>query len=308
MKIFLLPTSFAAAIAKDQFPFLLATFLPLPFLRSCYHLTQVNRSPPSKMAFMLDQPSHSVTHNFRNGALDQKLAFSPNSGQEGQGIFYLYAGLAVHQDYTKCLLVQVVRHDVADFFKVKITIKNNDQEASDELTVARTSRSFARDWFVVDYPTKISLTFEFKAKRRTLFDDLRKFSGKVEQVTIAGSDGDVLVPKFLVDVRLHSCRSLIKSKSGTDQSNMVDLKNFDTGTLNAFKTFLLEDMIEAGNEKFAVQLYDLGMELSFEPLIQAAKYTVMKHIGNFDQEEIFDSLINANRLFVEDQYLKSLNQ
>ena len=129
--------------------------------------------------------------------------------------------------------------------------------------------------------------------KRSLADDLKAFLDGGPSVTLIGSDGTVPVAKFLLKLRSSALRAMFSHDMEENKTSTIDLKSFDTITLQAFCDFLLTDQMEPDNGT-ALGLYLLADKYDVQGLKELTQGYMLANLKEFDRDEVFQVLIKTN--------------
>lgn len=143
----------------------------------------------------------------------------------------------------------------------------------------------------------IKCKFEFEYTSitgvRLLVDDLKTYLDGQPNVILCGSDANISVSKFLLELRSSVLKAMFNHDMKENKTLTIDLKEFKSNTLQAFCNFLLHDKVELNNE-IAFQLYLLGDKYDIQGLKNSSIEYILANLKDFDKDEVFSILIKTN--------------
>lgn len=87
---------------------------------------------------------------------------------------------------------------------------------------------------------------------------------------------------------------MFKHDSQEKRTNQINMDDFDTNTLAAFKQFLLAGKVEDG-KKTALGLILLADKYNIQVMKEVAEDYVMRHIQEMDKDEVLDTFSKVSR-------------
>lgn len=161
----------------------------------------------------------------------------------------------------------------------------------------------------------IDLVFKFwfssgksKPTIKSIVDDLKTFIEQDEKISLVGSDGDVQVSKFLLELRSPAMKAMFAHDTKECRELKIDLKDFDCNTLNAYVNFLITDKLDNDSKSTALGLYILADKYHVEGLKEMAKFYIVKNLRQFDSNEVYEVFTKIEPDFVKTTFLKFCNQ
>ena len=135
------------------------------------------------------------------------------------------------------------------------------------------------------------------------FGDLRSYIERGPEVTLVGSDGTVTCPKRLLKIRSSPLEMIFNHDSQENQTGTIELKDYNSKTLDAFIHFLKTGTIKDGKET-ALGLILLGDKYEIQFMKREAERFVKSHFHEMDRDEAMDIMFRVSRKTVEDGLLR----
>ena len=124
--------------------------------------------------------------------------------------------------------------------------------------------------------------------------DLKSYIDRGSQVTLVGGDGSLTVPKRLLEIRSSALEMIFNHDSKEKQTGAIELKDYNSKTLDAFIHFLMEGKIKDGKET-ALGLILLGDKYDIQFMKKEAEKFVKEHFHELDQDEAMDIMCKVSR-------------
>ena len=134
--------------------------------------------------------------------------------------------------------------------------------------------------------------------------DLKSYIERGSQVTLIGRDGSVTVSRRLLEMRSEALEMIFNHDSREKQTGIIELKDFDSKTLDAFAHFLMTGKIKDGKET-VLGLLLLGDKYDIQFMKSEAERFVKLHFHELDREEAMDIMFRVSRKTVEEGLLRA---
>ena len=125
----------------------------------------------------------------------------------------------------------------------------------------------------------------------SLIDDLKKYLS--DNVTLIGSDGRVEASKTILQARSSVLTAMFSHEMEESKTLTIDLKDFNSETLQAFVDFLWTDRMNQ-NKDTAIGLYIFGDKYDVKQLKCAAEKYIVANIKILDRDEVFEVMLKIN--------------
>ena len=124
--------------------------------------------------------------------------------------------------------------------------------------------------------------------------DVKSYINRGPQVTLVGRDGSITVSRRLLEMRSSALEMIFSHDSLEKQTGTIELKDYDSTTLEAFTHFMMEGKIKVGKET-ALGLILLGDKYDIQFMKTEAEKFVKSHFHELDQEEAMDIMFKVSR-------------
>ena len=227
------------------------------------------------------------------------VVFKINARREGKGVF--------------CVLVTITAEDSLMKFAAVLDTRYNGETRRDVISDRRnTSDDLYGDkgWSFTG-PMAIKVEFlncnplNIDCNRFLPdFGDIKSYIEGGSQVTMVGSDGSLTVPKRLLEMRSSALEMIFSHDSQEQKSGSIQLKDYDSKTLEAFVHFLMTAKIKDGKET-ALGLILLGDKYDIQFMKSEAERFVKSHFHELDRDEAMEIMLKVSRKTVEEDLLRA---
>ena len=259
-------------------------------------------SPATANVTLMPEPVYETTHNFQNGPLERLLSFSCFN----HGVFKLFVRKESSAVMGNYLAATVVQEGENPDYRVLVEAHGTQNRLRNRVTATATinkhhptSKPLLRGNNAIDHFVTLRFEFEvdFGDRRKvanSLADDLKPFLDEGEQIKLVGSNGEVTVSKFLLQLRSPALKAMFSHDVQENESSTIELKDFDTNVLDAFCNYLLNDEMDE-DDSTALGLYILADKYDVKGLKQQAEDFILCNIEDFNKDEVFEIMVKIGQ-------------
>lgn len=262
---------------------------------------------------LMTEPVFETTHNFKAGPIERQISFTCFN----HGVFKIFGRKEKSSVLGSYLSLTVTQEGDNPVYHVRIDVTGTHnrlrqavRSKADVNKYHPTSKPLLLDNVNLDHFVTIKMEFEVESGDRrnlpnSLVDDLKPFLQEGPKVTLVGSNGQITVPKILLQLRSPALKAMFSHDVQENESLTVDMKDYGTDVLQSFCDFLLTDEMDDDSDK-VIGLYILADKYDVKGLKQQAEDFLLRNIEDFDRNEVFEVMLKIGhkrlkRLF-DDHY------
>lgn len=136
-----------------------------------------------------------------------------------------------------------------------------------------------------------------------ILDDLLKFVSNGNQVTLMGYDGNVFVPRRLLQARSQTFEAMFTHDMEEKQNSQINLSDVSMNTLEAFTRFLSTDKV-IFNAKTIIELYIIGDKYNIQSLKLLSRKLMLEHKQDLNSEEVYNVISKIEPDLIEKIFVK----
>lgn len=230
-----------------------------------------------------------ISHDIFNLDLSKKLRFNGSTS-----VFSVNRQLFIVNDSVNCVVLTVLAESSLSH-TIEYRIHHHGLELSFEGKLTETKTGSPPLYCINNIEGEITLELKlthiddlsFGGFFTPLKSDLESYIERGPIVTLIGNDGTVSVPRRILELRSKALEVMFDHDSKEKQTGQIELKDFNSKTLEAFACFLMTGEIVNGKET-ALGLIVLGDKYDIKGMKTAGENFVLENIAQMNKNDVIE--------------------